>query len=127
MWFDFIITLLVVFYLDTCNFFILTKKIKVVSSEECDAQILKYQEVMKYNNKTTKEVKKELSIMIGQNRFVDYWSKWLYQDFILVMIAFVIIISIYSRTLLSYGYFLFCMILIFQSRKFFVTENSHKI
>jgi hypothetical protein len=33
MWFDFIITLLVVFYLDSCNFFILTKKIKVVSSE----------------------------------------------------------------------------------------------
>ncbi len=82
---------------------------------------------MKYHKKNPKEVKKELSVMIGQNRFVDYWAKWLYTDFILVMIAFVIIISIYSRTLLSYGYFLFCMILIFQSRKFFVTENSHKI
>jgi len=117
----------VVFYLDTCNFFVLTKKIKVVSSEECEAQILKYQDVMKYNHKTSKQVKEELSIMISQNRFVDYWAKWLYQDFILVMIALVIIISIYSRTILSYGYFLFCMILIFQSRKFFVTENSHKM
>jgi len=32
MWCDFIITLLVVLYLDSCNFFIITKKIKVVSS-----------------------------------------------------------------------------------------------
>jgi hypothetical protein len=33
---------------------------------------------MKYYNKSPKEVKKELSVMMLQNRIVEYWAKWLY-------------------------------------------------
>jgi len=78
LWIDAVITLLVVFYLDTCNFFVLTKKIKVVNSEECNTLILNYQNAMNLHKKTTKEVKKELSLMINQNRIMEYWLVFFY-------------------------------------------------
>ena len=58
------------------------------------------------------------------NRFAHACKRWLYTNFSLVMICFLILISIFSRSLLSYGYFLACMALILTSRRFFEDTKS---
>lgn len=49
----------------------------------------------------------------------------IYTNFSLLLIMFVLFISIFSKTLLSFGYFIFSMILIYNNRNFFKdTESS---
>jgi len=52
------------------------------------------------------------------SRFVKSICSIIYTNFGLVMIMFVLFISIYSKSLLSFGYFIFCMLLIYNFRKF---------
>jgi hypothetical protein len=52
-------------------------------------------------------------------RLLGSFCQFLYTNFALIMIMFTLFISIFNKSLLSFGYFVFCMVLIFNSRRFF--------
>jgi len=47
-----------------------------------------------------------------------------YTNFSLLMIMFVLFISIFAKSLLSLGYFIFSMLLIYNNRSFFKDSES---
>ena len=115
MWFDFVVTLLVVLYLNFCNFWLLNKNLKITESQKTKALLDEYASETQ-SKKPRKAIKLEILSEISYYRAFTAASRWLYCNFALVMICFTILVSILSRSLLSFGYFVFCMILIFNNR-----------
>jgi hypothetical protein len=75
-------------------------------------------------NLSIHEIRKEIQSEMSWLRTKTSLSTTVYGNFELIMIAFLLVLSIFSRSLLALGYFIFCMILIYHSGKFLADDKA---
>ena len=128
MWFDYVITILVYLYFNLCNFWLLFRPVKIVFSETTKQNLLRIAEIDKtsedeFEDMTEGEIIKEtankLKMQFGASKTLKASSEWIFVNFHLLMIAFILAVSILNQSLLSFGYFVFCMVLIQDNKNFF--------
>lgn len=57
-------------------------------------------------------------------RFMQYVAELLYTNFVLIMITFLMLTSIFSHNFIALGYFIFSMVLIYNYRNFFTDTKA---
>lgn len=115
------------FYLNWFNNWMLHEPIKIVPSNYTNHLIREYYDLkfIKQQQRDTDQLRRELTAEETSTRVIKGLSAMIYTNFSLLLIMFVLFISIFSKTLLSFGYFIFSMILIYNNRNFFKdTESS---
>lgn len=105
---------------------ILQEPIKIIPSSTTNELIRSYYDLntVKRNQRNEDQLRRELSAEIYQNRAIKGLSSIVYTNFSLLMIMFVLFISIFAKSLLSLGYFIFSMLLIYNNRSFFKDSDS---
>ena len=131
LWIDFIVTLLVAVYFNTCSFWLLFRPIKIIMSKKTEEKLLEYH---KYANddycqkrRTAKQILSDVKVQIGLAHITKVWGEYIFTYFPMIMIAFTLAVSIFNQSLLSFGYMIFVMILIEDSKYFFKTEEGGHI
>ena len=111
MWMDVIILILLAAIMTSFSHWLLSEPHKICSSLETQRLLKKYAKTVDYEA-TNKELKMEVKMQTLFNRFVFSMQDSLYTIFGLIMIAVILFISIFSQSLLCFGYFIFTMLLI---------------
>ena len=134
MWIDFAVTVLVAIYFNTCSFWILFRPIKIVMSKKTEEMLLQYDKYVNDDcrNETrkkrpAKQILSDLKVQIRVSQITREWGNFIFTFFPMLMISFTLAVSIFNQSLLSFGYMLFVMFLIEDSKNFFKTEEGgHK-
>lgn len=126
IWIDFIITAMLYFYLNLYNLWLIQEPHKIYTSEKTNELIRQHDSLVR--NQTIiaddKALRKELQNEILSCRLTMSLSSAIYTNFGLMMIMFILFISIFSKSVLSFGYFIFCMLLIYNTKSFFKDTDS---
>ena len=121
IWLDFTMTVAVAIYFSLCNFWMLFRPVKVILSDETMLKLKQYQRIIfRETGKQTKlkHVKRDLKQQFGMSKLIKGWSEALYTTFPIILIAFTLAISIFNQSILSFGYIIFVMILVFDNINF---------
>lgn len=122
VWIDFAMSVVVAIYFSFCNFWMLYRPVKIVRSEETEEKLRQYAKIMRIETgkkyKKFKHVARDLKQQFGMSKLVKGWQESLFETFPIILIAFTLAISIFNQSILSFGYIIFVMILVFDSIKF---------
>lgn len=113
-------------FLNLYNLWLLQEPIKIVPSSNTNQLIKEYYDIQsgKGLSRGPNLLRRELSDEISQNQVVKSLSEMLYTNFSLLLIMFILFISIFAKSVLSLGYFIFSMLLIYNNRSFFKHTGS---
>ena len=125
-------TVAVAIYFSLCNFWMLFRPVKVIRSEETEKKLRQYAKIVclesgkKY--KSMKHLTRDLKQQFGMSKMMKSWSHMLYETFPILLIAFTLAISIFNQSILSFGYIIFVMILVFDNIQFLKnTEGQDRL
>ena len=125
LWLDYLVTILVYLYFNTTNLWLLFKPIKVTRSENTRAMLARYAQITREPGdpppppRTMKQVIRDLKQQVDITQSTHAWQSVIFTIFPLLMIAFTLAVSIFNKSLLSFGYIIFVMFLIEDSKYFF--------
>ena len=123
IWIDFVMVIIVAFYLQICNFWVIFYPVKIELSRSTIEKMKRYAELESERSgnriKTIKQTKKDLKIQFGMSKTIREWQENLFKTFPLYLITFTLAISIFNKSILSFGYIVFVMILINNIKNFY--------
>ena len=121
-------TVAVAFYFSMYNFWMLFRPVKVVRSEETEQKLRQYAKIMRLESgkkyKSMKHLTGDLKQQFGMSSLIKGWSATLYETFPILLIAFTLAISIFNQSILSFGYIIFVMILVFDNIQFLKKKDG---
>ena len=127
IWLDYFATILVSVYFNTTNLWLLFQPIKITLSPKTRDLLKQYGEVTRepfQPPRSIKQIKRELKGQVNITTSTKAWSSAIFTIFPLLMIAFTLSVSIFNKSLLSFGYIIFVMFLIEDSKYFFKNWQS---
>lgn len=128
LWIDFTMTVAVAIYFSICNFWVLFRPTKVKNSESTDRKLEEYARLLSFETgrppQQTKQLKRLLKQQFGMSKCIKSWAETLYLTFPILLIAFTLAISIFNTSILSFGYIIFVMVLVFDNIRFLKHEQG---
>ena len=128
LWIDFIVTVLVAVYFNTCSFWILFRPIKIIMSKKTQELLFEYDKQLNEGGNRKKrsanQILSDLKVQIRTQKLTRDCTNSIFTFFPMLMISFTLAVSIFNQSLLSFGYMVFVMILIEDSKSFFKTNDG---
>ena len=129
LWIDFVVTILVAVYFNTCSFWLLFRPNKIIMSQTTKDLLQQWNRIANEDNeakrrRTPEQILSDIKVQIGLSHVTKVWGEYIFTYFPMIMIAFTLAVSIFNQSLLSYGYMIFVMVLIEDSKSFFKTEEG---
>ena len=125
--------ILVLIYFNFCNFWLLFQPTEIVRSSATESDIASYieycNELQQNGSDRKQRLTKDKCIRDFEQQFAGVRTTETLQNFIftyyhLFMIAFLLAVSIFNGSLLSFGYFLACMYLINDQKNLLTEYNA---
>lgn len=134
MWIDFFVIVLILVYFNLFNFWLLFEPTEIVRSSQTVADIKAYIDICNQLSQndgkgrrklTTSRCIEDFNQQFTAVHYTNSMQKFIYTYYHLFMIAFLLVVSIFNGSLLSFGYFLACMYLI-NDQKNLLTEYDSR-
>jgi len=127
IWIDFTMTVIVAVYFSLCNFWMLFRPVKVTQSETTQQRLKTYAKILQQETgrkPNHKNLKRDLKQSFGMSKCIKGWAVTLYTTFPILLVAFTLAISIFNRSVLSFGYIIFVMMLVYDNINFLKQRAS---
>jgi hypothetical protein len=135
MWIDYSVIIMILLYFNFCNFWLLFQPTEIVRSTTTNSEIAQYidycNQLQQKGGNRKQKLTLEKCISDFEQQFAHVRTTETLQNFVftyyhLLMIAFLLAVSIFNGSLLSFGYFLACMYLIFDQKNL-LTEYDARV